>query len=146
MHQRIAQRLLAIVAGLTLTTAASAYAQDTSQTGGATTDTVAPSAGALDTTLSDTSAVGDSSDTSGVQNPPGYQGMERDTTLVPPGATTDSSGADSTRLGTDSASSSGVQNPPGYQGMERDTTLVPSEATGGSAAGDSARITADSTQ
>ena len=31
----------------------------------------------------DTSAVGDTSDTSGVQNPPGYRGMERDTTIFP---------------------------------------------------------------
>jgi hypothetical protein len=29
-------------------------------------------------------------DTSAVKNPPGYSGMERDTSLVPPSATTDS--------------------------------------------------------
>ncbi len=83
MQQRTAKRLLALVAGLVITTATSAYAQDSSRTGGATTDTIAPSAGALDTSRVDTTAIRDTTDTSGVQNPPGYQGMERDTTLVP---------------------------------------------------------------
>ncbi len=120
MPQRTAKRLLALVAGLVITTATSAYAQDSSRTGGATTDTIAPSAGALDTSRVDTTAIRDTTDTSGVQNPPGYQGMERDTTLVPSGATSDSA-------------ASGSSDKP---------RLDPSSTT----AGDSTHVTHDSTQ
>jgi hypothetical protein len=83
-------------------------AQDTTETGQARIDTTQPTGGAIDTTefdtssvtdtsgltdtsavtdtsaLRDTSAVRDTTDTAGVQNPPGYRGMERDTTLFPP--------------------------------------------------------------
>lgn len=37
-----------------------------------------------------TAATGAAQDTSAVKNPPGYSGMERDTSLVPAGATADS--------------------------------------------------------
>lgn len=37
-----------------------------------------------------TAATAAAQDTSAVKNPPGYSGMERDTTLVPPSATADS--------------------------------------------------------
>jgi hypothetical protein len=37
-----------------------------------------------------TAATAAAQDTSAVRNPPGYSGMERDTTLVPPSATADS--------------------------------------------------------
>ena len=68
----------------------------------------------------DTAAVRDTTDTSGVRNPSGYQGMERDTTLVPSGATSASTASGST-----------------------DTPkLDPS----GTTAGDSSRVTPDSTQ
>ncbi|HJR17633.1 MAG TPA: hypothetical protein VJ808_12325 [Gemmatimonadales bacterium] len=62
-----------------------------------------------------------------VQNPPGYRGMERDTTIVPP--QDDTSGADdatdrtSQRARQDSLDSEGSQNPPGYRGMERPSAL-----------------------
>lgn len=91
MQQLPGRRVLALVAALALATAGSAFAQDTTETGRAAIDTTAePGAGAIDTTttdtsaLTDTSAVRDTTDTSGVQNPPGYRGMERDTTVFPP--------------------------------------------------------------
>jgi hypothetical protein len=59
------------------------------------------------------------------QNPPGYRGMERDTTLFPPD--TGRPPADADTADTSATDTSGVQNPPGYRGMERDTTLVPSD-------------------
>ena len=83
------KRVLALVVGLAAAAAGSAYAQDTTETGRTTIDTTAPEAGAIDTSAVDTSAAADTSsardttDTSGVQNPPGYRGMERDTTMVP---------------------------------------------------------------
>jgi hypothetical protein len=66
-----------------------------------------------------TAATAAAQDTSAVKNPPGYSGMERDTTLVPPSATTDSladSLSDSVRVGTDSAAKHGKQH--------RDSTKV----------------------
>ena len=39
-----------------------------------------------------TAATAAAQDTSAVKNPPGYSGMERDTSLVPAGATADSRG------------------------------------------------------
>jgi hypothetical protein len=80
-------RVLALVVGLAAAAAGSAYAQDTTETGRAAIDTTAPEAGAIDTSGVDTSATRDTTDTSGVQNPPGYRGMERDTTLVPDSGT-----------------------------------------------------------
>jgi hypothetical protein len=77
------KRVLALVVGLAAAAVGSAYAQDTTETGRATIDTTAPEAGAIDTSGVDTSAVRDTTDTSGVQNPPGYRGMERDTTIFP---------------------------------------------------------------
>jgi hypothetical protein len=109
------KRVLALVVGLAAAAVGSAYAQDTTETGRASIDTTAPGAGAIDTGLTDTSATRDTTDTSGVQNPPGYRGMERDTTIFPDTGT-------ATR---DTTDTSGVQNPPGYRGMERDTTIFP---------------------
>src|SRR5688572_11619672 len=98
------KRVLALVFGLAAATVGSAYAQDTTETGQATIDTAAPEGGAIDTSEFDTSAVDtsavdtsavdtsavdtsavdtsavdtsatrDTTDTSGVQNPPGYRG------------------------------------------------------------------------
>jgi hypothetical protein len=87
-----AKRVLALVAGLATAAVGSAYGQDTTETGQATIDTMAPEPGAIDTSGVDTSAVDtsaarDTTDTSGVQNPPGYRGMERDTTVFPDSAT-----------------------------------------------------------
>jgi hypothetical protein len=45
-----------------------------------------------------TAATAAAQDTSAVQNPPGYRGMERDTTLVPPSATNPDSMIDTTKL------------------------------------------------
>jgi hypothetical protein len=79
-------RAFALIAGLLVAAASPALAQDTTDAGRATVDTMAPT-GAIDTagadTTADTSAVRDTTDTSGVQNPPGYRGMERDTTMFP---------------------------------------------------------------
>ncbi len=44
-----------------------------------------------------TAATAAAQDTSAVKNPPGYTGMERDTTMVPPSATADSL-TDTTKL------------------------------------------------
>jgi hypothetical protein len=94
------RRELALVAALALATAGSAFAQDTTDMGRAPMDTTQPAAGAIDTTGVDSSAISDTTDTSGVQNPPGYRGMERDTTMFPPkrggadSVPSDTSGAD----------------------------------------------------
>jgi hypothetical protein len=93
------KRVLALVVGLAAASVGSAYAQDTTETGQANIDTLAPEAGAIDTSEVDTSATGgvdtsatggvdtsatrDTTDTSNVENPPGYRGMERDTTIFP---------------------------------------------------------------
>lgn len=83
-------RTLALIAGLLFAATGSALAQDTTEMGGAPMDTTATAedTGATDTTAADTSAVRDTTrdttDTSGVENPPGYRGMERDTTIFPP--------------------------------------------------------------
>jgi len=45
-----------------------------------------------------TAATAMAQDTSAVKNPPGYSGMERDTTMVPPSATTSDSLTDSTKI------------------------------------------------
>jgi hypothetical protein len=79
-------RTLALIAGLLFAaTGGTALAQDTTEMGGAPMDTTATAqdTGATDTSAIDTSAVRDTTDTSGVENPPGYRGMERDTTLFP---------------------------------------------------------------
>jgi hypothetical protein len=86
------KRVLALVVGLAAAAVGSAYAQDTTETGQATIDTTAPEADAIDTSAIDTSAVDtsaarDTTDTSGVRNPPGYRGMERDTTIFPDSGT-----------------------------------------------------------
>jgi hypothetical protein len=78
------RRVLALVAALALATAGSALAQDTTDMGRSTIDTTQPAGGAIDTAGVDTAAVRDTTDTSNVQNPPGYRGMERDTTMFPP--------------------------------------------------------------
>jgi hypothetical protein len=69
-------RIFGLVLGLAAATAATAVAQDT--TGQEETGRVV--------------------DTSQVENPEGYQGMERDTTLVPPSATNPDSLLDSAKL------------------------------------------------
>ena len=146
MQQRPGKRVLALVAALAVATAGSAFGQDTTETGQARFDTTDAGAGAIDTTaldtasdttgmdravtdtsdVPDTAAVGDTSDTSGVQNPPGYRGMERDTTIFPaeggPPATPEEAAGQTTGTYGDSAwrdTSGAEQNPPGYRGMER---------------------------
>jgi hypothetical protein len=102
MRHSTARRALALVAALTLGAAGAARAQDTTDMGRAPMDTAQPAAGAIDTAgidtsaVTHTSAVGDTTDTSGVQNPPGYRGMERDTTMFP----SKRSGADSATVDT----------------------------------------------
>jgi hypothetical protein len=71
-----------------------------------------PSAAARDTSTTTTA-----SDTSRVQNPPGYRGMERDTTAVPPGAASAPVDTFMQRQGTGAP-----QDTMGYSGLERDTT------------------------
>jgi hypothetical protein len=131
MRHSAGTRTLALVAGLLVAATGTAYAQDTTETGAAVIDTTAPEAGAIDTagvdtasTGADTSATRDTTDTSGVQNPPGYRGMERDTTMFPdsggppatPGQVEDAATGtydDSTWQDTTDA----AQNPAGYRGM-----------------------------
>ena len=114
-------RVLAIVFGLAAAAVGSAYAQDTTETGQATIDTTAPEAdavdtsaidtstidtSAIDTSAVDTSATRDTTDTSGVQNPPGYRGMERDTTVFPDSGSSsaDTGAAAGQAAGTDTTS------------------------------------------
>ncbi|MGH7628332.1 MAG: hypothetical protein ACREOF_02920 [Gemmatimonadales bacterium] len=55
-----------------------------------------------------------------VQNPPGYRGMERDTTQVPPGAAPSAETPTSrTEQAERQSDESGNENPPGYRGMEQ---------------------------
>jgi hypothetical protein len=156
------KRVLTLVVGLAAAAVGSAYAQDTTETGQATIDTMAPEPGATDTSVVDTSATGgvdtsatrDTTDTSGVQNPPGYRGMERDTTVFPDSgsppadagavedqatgtyddsASQDTTGADTTSVGDTEPAEPDAATP----------RLEPSENP---AAGDTASQTPDSTQ
>ena len=87
MHYSPGTRALALIAGLLVAAATPALAQDTTEMGGAPMDTLAPEAGAIDTAGVDSAAADtadtSATDTSGVQNPAGYRGMERDTTMFP---------------------------------------------------------------
>ncbi len=141
MQQSSGRRALALAVALTLASAGSAIAQDTTETGRSRIDTTEPAVGAIDTAGvdtagvdttgvdtagADTSAVRDTTDTSAVQNPPGYRGMERDTTMFP------AEGGDSATAGQVEDRATGTyddstwqdttgaeQNPAGYRGMER---------------------------
>jgi hypothetical protein len=75
-----------------------------------TASTTAQDTGGLDTS---TTTARDTT----VQNPPGYRGMERDTTMVPPGAATQPVDTFLQRQGTGAP-----QDTMGYGGLERDTT------------------------
>ena len=123
MQQFSGRRALALVCALAFGTAGSALAQDTTETGRAPLDTTAADTSAVGDTsaVSDTSGVSDTTDTSGVQNPPGYRGMERDTTMFPPegGPPVSPDRAEDQTTGTYEDSASANQNPPGYRGMER---------------------------
>ena len=155
MQQLPGRRALAFVVALAFAAAAPAFAQDTTETGAARFDTTEAGAGAIDTAGvdtaavdtaavdtaavdtaaqadtsaqmdRDTSAVNDTTDTSGVQNPPGYRGMERDTTMFPaeggPPATPEQVEDQTTGTYEDSAwrdTSGAEQNPAGYRGMEQ---------------------------
>ena len=100
------KRVLALVVGLAAAAGGSAYAQDTTETGRATIDTTAPEPGVIDTSVVDTSTTRDTTDTSGVQNPPGYRGMERDTTMFPDSGSppADAGAVEDQATGTDTAS------------------------------------------
>jgi hypothetical protein len=164
MQQLPGRRSLALAAALAFAMVGSAFAQDTTETGRAAIDTTEPAAGAIDTAgvdtagvdtagvdtsaVTDTSAARDTTDTSAVQNPPGYRGMERDTTLFPAEggapATPEEAAEQTTGVYKDSAAgdtSGAQQNPQGYRGMERpvegDTTA--GEDTTGAQEGDAYR-------
>jgi hypothetical protein len=118
-------RIIGLVLGMTVATTGIAAAQDTTQA--------------------------QPSDTSEVQNPPGYRGMERDTTMVPPSATT---GRDSLTRVEDRATGThddstwqdttgGQQNPAGYRGMERPTGGDTSSAADTGSTADSSAAAAD---
>jgi hypothetical protein len=171
MQQLPGRRALPLVVALAMATAGSALAQDTTETGAARFDSTEAAAGAIDTAgadtsammdrdtsaADDTSAVGDTTDTSGVQNPPGYRGMERDTTMFPDTggqqAAPGEAAGQTTGTYSDSAwrdTSGAQQNPPGYRGMERP---VGDSAAGhdtshesGTGAGDTTAQTPDSAQ
>jgi hypothetical protein len=146
------KRVLALVVGLAAAAVGSANAQDTTETGQATIDTTAPEAGAIDTTEVDTSTARDTTDTSGVQNPPGYRGMERDTTMFPDsGSAAADTGAvqgqatgvysDTASQDTTGADTTSVGDTGSIQPDAATPRLDPSEA-----AGDTAGQTPDSTQ
>ncbi len=193
MQELPGKRAMALVFGLAIGAAGSAFAQDTTETGAAPMDTTAPAGGAIDTSGVDTSAARDTTDTlettdtlrikgdtsgrqtdtSGVQNPPGYRGMERDTTIFPdsggPPPSAQESQNQTTGTYSDSAwrdTSGAAQNPAGYRGMERpvgdsaaaqdsgaghegaeghDTTSGTHEAESGQSWNDSTAQTPDST-
>ena len=167
MQQLPGRRALTLVVALAFATAGSAFAQDTTETGRAAMDTT-EAAGAIDTagvdTLgADTSGVSDTTDTSGVQNPPGYRGMERDTTMFPdeggPPATPEQVEDRATGTYEDSAwrdTTGAEQNPAGYRGMEQpesgdstagmDTNSVTPSLDPGAGSGDTTAGTPDSTQ
>jgi hypothetical protein len=169
------KRVLALVVGLAAATVGSAYAQDTTETGQAAIDTMAPEPGVIDTGGVDTSTTGgvdtsatggvdtsatrDTTDTSGVQNPPGYRGMERDTTIFPDsgnpsadagaveGQTTgtydDSASQDTSGADTTSADTTSVGDTDPVEPDAATPRLNPSENPAG---GDTAAQTPDSTQ
>jgi hypothetical protein len=137
MYYSPGNRALALIAGLLFAAAGPALAQDSTEMGGAPMDSAAPQAGAIDTSAVD-SAVADTSDTSatdtsGVQNPPGYRGMERDTTVFPDsgGPAAEAGQVEDRATGTydDSTwqdTTGAEQNPAGYRGMGR-----PADSAGG---------------
>ena len=99
----------------------------------------------------------DTTDTSDVQNPPGYRGMERDTTMFPPEggppATPEEAAGQTTGKYKDSTwrdTSGAKQNPPGYRGMERpvegDSAAGHDTTQHGTGAGDTTAQTPDSAQ
>jgi hypothetical protein len=159
------KRVLALVVGLAAAAVGPAYAQDTTETGQATIDTMAPEPGATDTNTVDTSATGgvdtaatrdtttrDTTDTSGVENPPGYRGMERDTTIFPdsgsPAADTAAVDGQATGVypapqdttGADTASAGDTEP------VEPDAATPRIDSSENPAAGDTASQTPDSTQ
>jgi hypothetical protein len=147
------KRVLALVVGLAAASVGSAYAQDTTETGQATIDTTAP-AGAIDTTEVDTSATRDTTDTSGVENPPGYRGMERDTTMFPdsgsPSADTAAVEDQATGVYHDSASHDTTKADTVSVGdtepIEPDAATPRIDSSENPAGGDTASQTPDSTQ
>lgn len=177
MQQLPGRRALALAVALTFAAAGSAFAQDTTDAGAARFDTTDAGAGAIDTAAVDTSAqmdrdtsavndttgaaydttgaATDTSGASGVQNPPGYRGMERDTTMFPaeggPPASPEEAAGQTTGVYGDSAAGE-HQNPPGYRGMERPAG-IDSAAAGhdtshgtGTGAGDTTGMNPDSSQ
>lgn len=174
MQQLPGKRPLTLVVALAFAAAAPAIAQDTTEAGGARFDTTEAGAGAIDTAgadtsgqmdrdtsavsdtaaMSDTSAVRDTTDTSAVQNPPGYRGMERDTTIFPPkdqpSATPEQVEDRTTGTYEDSAwrdTTGAEQNPAGYRGMERpagEDSAAGHDGAHPSGAGDTTAQTPDS--
>jgi hypothetical protein len=127
MHYSPGTRALALAVGLLFAAAAPALAQDTTEMGGAPIDSAAPEAGAIDTAGVDSAATDtpdtSATDTSGVQNPPGYRGMERDTTMFPDsgGPPAEAGQVEDQATGTydDSTwqdTTGAEQNPAGYRG------------------------------
>jgi hypothetical protein len=162
------KRVFALVFGLAAATVGSAYAQDTTETGQATIDTAAPEAGAIDTSefdtsatdtaatdtaAVDTSATRDTTDTSGVQNPQGYRGMERDTTVFPDTGSppADAGAAEDQTTGTydDTASQettgADTTSVGDTEPIEEDSATQRLEPSENPAAGDTAGQTPDST-
>jgi hypothetical protein len=164
------KRVLALVVGLAAAAVGPAYAQDTTETGQATIDTMAPEPGAIDTSALDTSATGgvdtsatggvdtsatrDTTDTSGVENPPGYRGMERDTTTFPDSGSppADAGTVEDQATGTydDSASQettgADTTSVGDTEPMEEDSATPRLEPSENPAGGDTAGQTPDSTQ
>ena len=127
------QTIAALAGALAFVNPWAAQAQDTSSTRDSTPGQQARS----DTTGQDSTTWGYSTDSAAVQNPAGYRGMERDTTMFPPDKDTVSPGAGATdrtsqRARQDSLEEAVDQNPPGYRGMERPAGLDSAQSdTGG---------------
>src|SRR5688572_6883351 len=121
---RVTRHLPAVAAliGILTMPMAAAEAQDTA----ATVDSSRPQQAGSDTLGHDSTSLRASGDSAAVQNPPGYRGMERDTTLFPPADDSAAAAADADatnranqRARQDKLKEEKNQNPPGYRGMER---------------------------
>ena len=132
MQQLPGRRALALVAALALASAGSAFAQDTTEAGGARFDTTAAGAGAIDTAGADTSAkMG--SDTSAANDKAVLkahsEGLVATTwlfgTLACAGG---SANEDDTAAAPQQDTAQVTEPPPGYSGMERDTTIFPPDS------------------
>jgi hypothetical protein len=135
------------------TSAVDTSAVDTSAVDTSAFDTSAVDTSAVDTAAVDTSATRDTTDTSGVQNPQGYRGMERDTTVFPDtgGPPADADAVEDQTTGTyddtvsQEAGGADTTSVGETEPIEEDTATPRLEPSENPAAGDTAGQTPDST-